>query len=54
MVQLKPEEAVEMLRENGMVISKEEAVLLLEFLRKLANIIVTQYLEQDARATDYT
>lgn len=45
MEKLKPERVVEMLREKGMEVSLEQAALILEFLRKLANIVVAQYLE---------
>lgn len=45
MENLKPEKAVEMLRKQGVDISVEQAVQILELLRKFANIIVSQHLE---------
>ena len=46
MEKLQPEKAVEMLRQRGMEVTLEQAKLILEFLRKLADIAVTQYLSQ--------
>jgi len=45
MEKLKPEKAVEMLRNGGVDISVEQAAQMLELLRKFANIIVSQHLE---------
>ncbi len=45
MEKLKPERAVEMLREKGVDISVEQAAQILELLRKFANIVVSQHLE---------
>ena len=46
MEKLQPEKAVEMLRQRGMEVTLEQAKLILEFLRKLAEIAVTQYLNR--------
>lgn len=46
MEKLQPEKAVEMLRQSGTDVTIEQAKLILEFLRKLAAIAVTQYLNQ--------
>ena len=45
MEKLKPEKAVEMLRNKGVDISVEQAAQMLELLRKFANIIVSQHLD---------
>lgn len=47
MEQLKPEQAVELLRKKGIEISTEQAVLLLEILRMFANILVERYLKKE-------
>ena len=39
-----PEKAAEILREGGMEVTLEQAKLMLEFLYKLADITVAQYL----------
>lgn len=44
---MRPEDAVEMLREHGTEVTIEQAVLILEFLRTLANIAVAQYLRNE-------
>ncbi|MBI2283102.1 MAG: hypothetical protein HYU71_05290 [Bacteroidetes bacterium] len=44
MEKLVPEKVVEILREKGVEVSLEQARLILEFLRKLADIAVNQYL----------
>ena len=46
MEKLKPENVVEMLKEKGMEVSVEQATAILNFLRKLADIVVAQYLEK--------
>lgn len=46
MDKIQPEKAVEMLRQHGVEITVEQAKLILEFLRKLAEIAVTQYLNR--------
>ena len=43
---LKPEIAVEILKKHGMQVSVTQAKSILEFLQKLADITVTQYLEK--------
>jgi hypothetical protein len=44
---LQPKEAVEILRQHGTEVTIEQAVLILEFLRMLANIAVAQYLRNE-------
>lgn len=46
MDRLQPDKAVEMLRQHGVEVTVEQAKLILEFLRKLAEIAVTQYLNR--------
>ena len=46
MEKIQPEKVVEILRQKGTEVTLEEARLILEFLRKLADITVTQYLNQ--------
>ena len=46
MEKIQPEKVVEILREKGMEITLEQAKLILAFLRKLAEIAVTQYLKK--------
>jgi protein-tyrosine-phosphatase len=46
MDKLQPEKAVEILRQHGVSVSLEEAKQILELLRKLAEIAVTQYLSK--------
>ncbi len=46
MEKLPPEKAAELLRRNGMEVSVEQAAQIMKFLRMLAGIIVTHYLEQ--------
>jgi len=43
---LEPEKAVEELRKDGLEVTTEQARLILEFLRKLADIAVAQYLRK--------
>jgi hypothetical protein len=49
MEKIKPEKALEMLQKKGVDISLEQAVQVLELLRKFANIMVSQYLERQRR-----
>lgn len=44
MEKISPREARELLEKNGVVVSEQESALVLEFLRRLANIIVAQHL----------
>jgi hypothetical protein len=44
MEKLKPERVVEMLKAKGVNVTVEQAASILEFLRKMANIVVSQYL----------
>ena len=46
MSKLEPEKVVEILRNNGIEVTLEQAKLILEFFRKLANIAVAQYLRK--------
>ena len=46
MEKLPPEKAAELLRRSGMEVSVEQAAQIMMFLRMLAGIIVTHYLEQ--------
>lgn len=46
MEKLSPEKAAEMLRRGGMNVSVAQAVIVLEFLRKLADIVVSNYLDR--------
>jgi hypothetical protein len=48
MEQLSPEKALEILCENGMYVSLEEANRILEFLRILADIAVNQIFEYES------
>jgi hypothetical protein len=45
MEKLSPEKVVAMLKEKGVDVSVEQAASILKFLRKLANIVVAQYLK---------
>ena len=45
MEKLRPEDAVEIMRQKGIEITLEQAKIILQFLRKLADIAVTQYLD---------
>jgi hypothetical protein len=47
MEKIQPEKAIEILRQKGMEVSLEQAKLILAFLRKLADIAVTQYLSNE-------
>ena len=46
MEKLQAEKAAELLRKRGMDVSDEQAALILVFLRMLAGMIVSSYLEQ--------
>jgi hypothetical protein len=43
---LPPEKAAEMLSRGGMKVSVAQAAIVLEFLRKLADIVVSTYLDR--------
>jgi hypothetical protein len=45
-INLNSEKAIEILRKHGLKVTTEQARLILEFLRKLADIAVTQYLRK--------
>lgn len=47
MEKLQPEKVMDLLRQSGMEVSVEQAKLMLEFLRKLADMAVTQYLRDE-------
>ena len=51
MEKLPPEKAVELLRKRGMDVSVEQAAMIFEFLRMLAGMIVSSYLEQEGTRT---
>jgi hypothetical protein len=44
---MQPEDAVEILRKHGTEVTIQQATLILEFLRMLANIAVAQYLRNE-------
>jgi hypothetical protein len=44
MEQIKPEEIVQILRDHGTIVTLEEAKVILEFMWKLANLTLDQYL----------
>lgn len=46
MEKIRPEQAVELLRKKGIEVSIEEAVILIEFLHLLANLVIVQYLRE--------
>jgi hypothetical protein len=46
MDKLRPEQALEVLQQHGVQVTLEQAGMILEFLRKLADIAVTQYLNR--------
>ena len=48
MEKLQAEKAAELLRKRGMDVSDEQAALVLVFLRMLAGMIVSSYLEQSS------
>jgi hypothetical protein len=48
MEKLQAEKAAELLRKRGMDVSDEQAALILVFLRMLAGMIVSSYLEQNS------
>lgn len=45
MEKLSPEKVAAMLKEKGVEVSVDQAASILKFLRKLANIVVAQYLK---------
>jgi DNA-directed RNA polymerase specialized sigma24 family protein len=46
MEKIKPEKAAEMLQRKGLDVTVEQAAAILEFMRKLAHIIVAHHLEK--------
>jgi len=46
MEKIQPEKVVEMLRQQGVEVTLVQAKIILAFLRKLADIAVTQYLKR--------
>ena len=44
---VKPEEIVAILKEHGTYVSVDEAKMILQFMYKLANIALDQYLEKE-------
>lgn len=51
MKKLNPEKVVDMLKARNKEVSVEEAALILRFLRKMANIVVAQYLKKEGNKT---
>jgi hypothetical protein len=49
MDKIRPEKAAEMLKQKGIEVTVEQATFILEFLRRLANIIVAQHLEKQRK-----
>jgi hypothetical protein len=47
MEQLSPENAVEILSNHGAYVSLEEAALIIEFMYKLANLALNQYVTDE-------
>jgi len=45
MEKLKPEKVVEILKAKGVSVTVEQAASIIEFLRKMASIVVSQYLK---------
>lgn len=52
MKKISPEQAHSMLKKEGLDISLEQAEEVLVFLRKLANIVVSNYLNQSNHGED--
>lgn len=52
MEKLKPEKVVEMLKSEGIEVTPEKAASILDFLRKLAKIVVKQYLNRRKRSNE--
>lgn len=46
MRKLEPEKIMEILKAKGVDVTVEQAPSILEFLRKMANIVVSQYLKR--------
>lgn len=46
MEKIQPEKVVEILRQQGVEVTLEQAKIILVFLQKLANIAVAQYLKR--------
>lgn len=52
MEKMKPEQVVAMLNEKGMIVTIEQAILILEFLRMLAQLVVSDYLVSVKRTNE--
>jgi hypothetical protein len=50
MEKLKPEKLVEMLKAKGINMSLDDATSVLEYLRKLANIVVADFIDRDKKS----
>ncbi|THU40389.1 hypothetical protein FAM09_11015 [Niastella caeni] len=50
--QLTPQLVMKMLKDEGQIVSISDAEAILEFLRKMANIAVSNYLNQNTLNTD--
>lgn len=46
MEKLTPQKVQEMLRQRGTIVTLEQAIAILNFIRKLANIAVSNYLKK--------
>ena len=52
MEKLKPEQVVAMLRKKGMEVNIEQATLILGFMRKLSEMVVSNYLATHRDSTE--
>jgi hypothetical protein len=52
MEKINPQETAALLEENGVIVTIAEAEAILDFLRMLAEIIVSNYLRQNADTVD--
>jgi hypothetical protein len=52
MEKLKPEKVVEMLKQKGTQVSLEQAGAILDFLRKVADVVVSRYLRKGNHEPD--
>jgi hypothetical protein len=48
------EKAAKMLAEEGMIVTNEEATQIVDFLRKLARVAISQYLRDDGHPPNPT
>lgn len=45
---ISPEKAMELLKRDGIIVSRKQAVILLDFLYEMAEIAVDQYLSESS------